>query len=222
MELKEYFNILLKRAWLVIALPVIAALISAYVSFYMLTPVYEANTTLYIINKTNGSEFQIAYNDLLISQQLVKDYKEFVKSRRVISQVIEQLGIEGISASAMAAKVNVNAKNETRFIEIRVQDSNPALAADIANKLADVFKNEVVEYMKVENVNIVDTAQQPGNPIKPKPMMNIAVAFIAGLLFGAGLAFAIEYLDDTIKSAEDVEKYLGVTVLGAIPEFSGK
>lgn len=222
MELKEYISIIIKRIWLIILLPIIASIVSGYISFYIIEPVYEANTTLYIINKSSGSEFSIAYNDLLVGQQLVKDYKEIVKSRRITSEVIEELGLKNITPSKLAEKINVNAKNDTRLIEIKVQDNSSQVATDIANKLAEVFTREIVKIMRVENINIVDIAQLPENPIKPKPVMNIAVAFMVGLLIALGIIFAIEYLDDTIKTTDDVEKYLGITVLGTIPEFTIK
>jgi capsular polysaccharide biosynthesis protein len=220
LELKEYLKLLVKWIWLIIIIPILSSALSAYISFFILEPVYEANTTLYVINKSNSSDFPIAYNDLLIGQQLVKDYKEIVKSRRVTSRVIEELGITHLTPSQLAEKISVDSKNETRLIEIKVQDNNPELASDIANKVADVFTGEVVEIMNVENINIVDTAQPPLNPIKPRILMNIAVAFILGLLIAVGLAFVIEYFDDTVKSADDVERYLGLTVLGTIPEFT--
>ncbi len=222
MELREYFNIVLKRIWLIILLPIIAAIVAAYVSFYVIEPVYEANTTLYIINKSTSSDISIAYNDLLVGQQLVNDYKEIVKSRRVTSEVISELGLKNYTPASLAEKINVTAKNNTRLIEIVVSDTNPQLAKNIADKVADVFTREVVKLMKVENVNIVDTAQLPETPVKPKHLINIGVSFIVALLAAVGIAFLIEYLDDTIKSTEDVEKYLGLTVLGTIPEFSAK
>ncbi|HOJ12367.1 MAG TPA: Wzz/FepE/Etk N-terminal domain-containing protein [Clostridiales bacterium] len=222
MELKEYLNIIIKRIWLIILLPLIASMVSAYVSFYIIDQVYEANTTLYIINKSNASELSIAYNDLLVGQKLVEDYKEIVKSRRITSEVVEELDLKNITSSMLAEKINVSAKNETRLIEIRVQNKVPQLAADIANKVADVFTREIVKIMRVENISIVDTAQLPEHPIKPRPMMNIAVAFMVGLLTALGIVFIIEYLDDTIKTTDDVERYLGVTVLGTIPEFTIK
>ena len=220
LELKEYLKLLLKWMWLIIAVPLLASILSAYISIFILEPVYEANTTLYVIHKSNGSEFSIAYNDLLIGQQLVKDYKEIVKSRRITTKVIEELELGYLSPSQLAEKISVDSKNETRLIEIRVQDKDPRTAANIANKVAEVFKEEVVEIMKVENINIVDTAQVPVNPIKPRLLMNVAVAFVLGLLVAVGLAFVIEYFDDTIKSTEDVEQYLELTVLGTIPEFT--
>ena len=157
LELKDYFKILLKWLWLILILPIISSTLSAYISFFVLEPVYEANTTLYVINKSNGSDFSIAYNDLLIGQQLVKDYKEIVKSRRVTSRVIEKLEITHITPSQLADKINVNSKHDTRLIEIKVQNNNPEMAANIANEVAEVFTEEVMEIMKVENINIVDT-----------------------------------------------------------------
>lgn len=220
LELKEYFKLLLKWMWLIIAVPLITTILAAYISIFILEPVYEANTTLYVIHKSTGSEFSIAYNDLLIGQQLVKDYKEIVKSRRITTKVIEELELSNLTTSQLANKISVDAKKETRLIEIKVQDKDPQRAAEIANKVAEVFKEEVVEIMKVENINIVDNAIVPVNPIKPRLLMNVAVAFVLGLLVAVGLAFVIEYFDDTIKSTEDVEHYLELTVLGTIPEFT--
>lgn len=220
MEIKEYLNIIIKRIWLIILLPILASLVSAYVSFYMLEQIYEANTTLYIINKPNDKEYTIVYNDLIMGQQLVKDYKEIAKSRRITANVIKELDLENISPTALSNKINVNAKSDTRLIEIKVQDKSPQMAVDIANKLTEVFTEEIQEIMRLENVSIVDSAVLPSSPVKPNPKMNIAVAFVLGLLIALGISFAIEYLDDTIKTAEDIEKYLNLTVLGTIPEIA--
>jgi capsular polysaccharide biosynthesis protein len=219
-ELKGYIDIILRRIWLVVLLPVLATLVSAYVSFFVLDKVYEANTTLYIINKSGGTDYPIIYNDLLISQQLVKDYKELAKSRRITSEVIKELELNNVTSSSLSGKISVNAKSDTRLIEMKVQDKSPERAKDIANKLAEVFEREIINIMKVENVSVVDVAQLPEGPIKPNVKMNIAVSFMLGLLIALGVSFAIEFLDDTIKTPDDVEKHLGLTVLGTIPEFS--
>jgi len=220
MELKEYFYVIYKRLWIVVALPLAASLISAYISYCVLDPIYEANTTLYVINKRDDSQLALAYNDVMVGQFLVKDYRELVKSRTVTGTVIKELKLEGMTPEALAGKISVNSKNDTRIIEVRVQDKIPERARDIADKVGEVFIGRVVELMKVENVNIVDKAQVPSKPVKPKAVINIAIAFFAGLAAAVGIVFFIEYLDDTIKTSEDVEKYLGLTVLGTIPEFS--
>lgn len=222
MELKQYFHIIYKKLWIIILLPLVASMVSAYVSFYVLKPVYESNTTLYVINKKPDNQLAIAYNDIMVGQQLVKDYRELVKSRTVTSAVIDELKIRDISPESLAGHISVNSKNETRLIEIKVQDGDPQRASNIADKVGEVFINKVIDLMKVENVSVVDRAQTSGKPIKPRPMINIAIAFFTGLLAALGIVFLLEYLDDTIKSPEDVEKYLGLTVLGTIPVFNLK
>jgi len=221
MELKEYFYVIYKRIWIIILLPLAALLASAYVSCYVLSPVYESNTTLYVINKKDDPQMAL-YNELLAGQYLVKDYRELVKSRTVTSTVIDELKLAGMTPERLAEKISVSSKNDTRIIEIRVQDTVPEHARDIADKVGEVFISKVVDLMKVENVSVVDRAQVPGSPVKPKPFINIAVAFFTGIMAAVGIVFLFEYLDDTIKTTEDVEKYLGLTVLGTIPEFSLK
>lgn len=222
MELKQYLKIICKRLWLIVLLPAIAGFASFYVSFYVLTPVYESNITLYVINKKADPQLAIAYNDVMVGQQLVKDYRELVKSRTVTGSVIRELQLKGFTPESLAEKISVNSKNDTRIIEIRVQDQNPVRAKDIANEVGYEFINKVIDLMKVENVSIVDSAQTPSEPVKPKPTVNIAIAVFTALLAALGIVFLIEYLDDTIKTSEDVEKYLGLTVLGTIPVFSIK
>ena len=223
MELKQYFNILYKKLWIVLTMPILAAFASAYASFCLLVPVYESNTTLYVINrKADTDQIAIAYNDVMVGQLLVKDYRELVRSRTVTSSVIEQLGLKGFTPERLANMISVNSKNDTRIIEIKVQDTNPVRARDIADKVGEVFIAKVVELMKVENVSIVDKAQIPKMPVKPQPSLNIAAAFLGGLMAAVGLIFLLDYLDDTIKTSADVEKYLGLPVLGTIPVFNIK
>ena len=95
-------------------------------------------------------------------------------------------------------------------------------AAKIADKLGEVFASKVIELMNVDNVSVIDKAIIPEKPVKPNPFINTAAAFFIGLLAAAGIAFLLDYLDDTLKTPEDIEKYLQLTVLGIIPEFSIK
>lgn len=223
MELKKYAQIMMKRLWLIILLPVATGLFSAYVSYYVLVPVYEANTTLYVINTpaSAGSENYIDYSLLLAGESLVKDYRELVRSRAVTSVVIDQLKLKDMTSGQLASMISVDSKNETRIIEIGVQDTDPERAARIADTVSTVFVDKVVSLMKVQSVSIVDKAQIPAGPVAPSPVKNITIAVFLGLMAAVGIIFLMEYLDDTIKTAEDVEKYLGVSMLGSIPVMRG-
>ncbi|WP_094549309.1 YveK family protein [Petroclostridium xylanilyticum] len=218
MELREYLQIIRKRLWVVILITLLSTTTSAVISFFVLKPIYQSNTTLYVFKKID-TQGGIAYNDLLVGNQLVKDYRELVKSRLVSSTVIQELGLKDMTTSQMAAKLGVSLKNDTRLIEITAQDTDPEMAKEIANKVAEVFKKKVVELMDVENVQIIDKAEVPLTPVKPKKELNVAIAAFVGLMTGLGIIFLIEYLDNTIKTPEDVQKHLGLPVIGTISVF---
>jgi len=222
MELKQYLNIIKRRILLVILIPIILGSVAAYLSYNVMTPQYRSYTTLYVINKNMSSQLPVQYSELMTGSALVKDYRELVKSKLITTAVIEELGLKGISASHLAGMIDVSLKNDTRIIQISVSDTNPTRAKNIANKIAEVFKSKVVELMKADNVEIIDYAQQPKAPYSPNHYNNIGIALIVGIILGIGMAFLLEYFDDRIRTAEDVEKRLELTVLATIPVFSLK
>lgn len=218
MELKKYFQIIMKRLWIIIILPLIAAATSALFSFFVLEPEYESDTTLYIMNSINSQQGQkINLDELVAGQYLVKDYRELMKSRSILTTVISELDLKGLSYDSLAGRISVNSKNDTRLIEIKVDFNDPAKAADIANKLASVFIRKATELMNIENISVVDFAVKPSAPAGPKHAANIAAAFLAGIIAAIAAVFLADYLDNTIKTTEDVEKYLGLNVLSVIP-----
>ena len=216
-SIKELFFILRKWVWLIIGLLVVSMVISGLVSFYVLDKEYQAFTTL-MVGKPQDykSENTLEYNDLILNQKLVSTYGELIKTRAVSDKVIANLKLP-ISYSQFGSKVNVSLVKDTEIIKIQVTDGDPALAADIANETAEVFMETVKEIMRVENVQIIDPAQVPTSPISPRPLMNIGIAGVLGVMLGIFIAFLKEFLDNSIKTPEDVEKYLGVPVLGTIP-----
>lgn len=222
MEIKLYFTITVKRLWIRILIPIIAGSIAAFFSFYVMKPVYEANTTLFVINKQVLNQSPSGYNDLITGQLTIKDYRELIRSRSVTASVIEQLNIKNNTSEVLAKKISVNSKNDSRIIEIVVQDENPENARDIANKVGDIFIQKATALMKVNSVEIVDKAQLPNLPVKSKPFINIAFAILIGILISVGITFLKEYMDDTIKTVEEVEKHLGLPVLGTIPSLNMK
>jgi capsular polysaccharide biosynthesis protein len=219
-DLREYLHILKKRLWIVVLITFITTTASGIISFFVLDPVYQANTTLYV-GKNISMEGNIGYQDVLLSGQLVKDYRELAKSRLVSNIVINELGLKDTSTTEIADMLGVNLRSDTRIIEITAQHMNPVFARDVANKVADVFKRKSVELIEVDNVQVIDIAEIPTDPIKPNKMMNVAIGFILGMMLGLGLIFLIEYLDNTLKTANDIEKHLGLAVIGTIPHFDG-
>ena len=210
---KEIFSILRRRLWLIILLLILFMLASGLVSYYVIDKKYEASTTLMIVTTD-----EIEYNELLLNQKLASIYSELIKTRAVANKVIENLKLR-ISYEQYKSKVKVNFVEDAGLIRIHVSDKNPKLAADISNEIALVFMEDVKRVMRVENIQVIDEAQVPTKPVSPKPVLNISIAGILGFMIGVFISFLKEYLDNTIKSYEDVEKYLELQVLGAIPKF---
>ncbi|MNZ95999.1 Capsular polysaccharide type 8 biosynthesis protein cap8A [compost metagenome] len=141
-----------------------------------------------------------------------------------MKQVVEEYPDLGVTYGELIGKVSVSSVNETQVMSISVRDDSYEKAAKIANAVAVVFTKAVPELMKVDNVSILDQADpsESYGPISPNPKMNIAVAFMLALMVGIAISFLLDYLDDTIKTEEDVEALLGVPVLSSIPSFNEK
>lgn len=219
MELRDLLQILIKRIVIVISLPLVSVVLAYFVGTVFLTPVYQTEATVYVISKNDDSQSGYSSTDLVVSQQLVKDYQEFIKSRVVIETVMQELGLENTTYKDLAERITVKRKNDSRILEIVVKDTNPILARDIAQQVTLTFREKVVELMNIENVNILDEARVPEYPISPDIPRNMLFCFFAGLFAAIGLVFLLHYLDSTIKDAQDVEKYLKLKVLGSIPAF---
>lgn len=219
MELKEYLQVVTKRKWIVVIITAAFTVISVVISLFLLKPVFQADTSLYVGKQVTDTQTVLAYNDIMLSTQLVKDYREFAKSRLVTGTVKEQLKLEGITVEDIAGKIGVNLKNDTRLIQITAEDENPRVARDIANKEADVFKEKIVDLMDVENVRVIDKAQTPVSPIKPNKLRNVTIALFLGFVVGIGTVLLIEYFDNTVKTPEDIKKYYDLPVIGTIPVF---
>lgn len=218
LDLRQLVQIVIKRWWIIAVCTLVSAIIAGIVSFFFIEPVYQSSTTLYIGKKTDQKN-EIAYNDILLDSQLVKDYRELVKSRLVARKVLEELELDDLTIEEFSGKLGVDLKNDTRVIQITARDIDPALATAIVNKVADVFQEKVVEVMQVENVKVIDRGEIPDKPVKPNKKMNIAIAFVLGLMVGFGIAVLLDYLDNTIKTPDDVKKYTDLPVIGTIPVF---
>lgn len=216
-DLREVALVFKKRWSMLLGLPAVAVLIAALLSFFVLTPIYRASTTL-MVSKTyqgeNGPVMQ--YNDILMANQLVKTYSEIAKSRAVLEKVIEQEKLT-LTPDDLGKQITVKPLRDTQLIQISVENPDPQQAARLANAVAAVFMVKVVEVMKLDNVNVVDSAVVPEAPVKPQKMLNMVIAGVLGLMLAVGLVFLLAYLDQTIKSSEDVQRYLELPVLGTIP-----
>lgn len=218
MELQEYLDILKKRWTLLVVITLFATLISVAVSYFVIKPTYKSDISVIIGKQENTSSTTPAqsYNDVMMYQKLVKTYSELAKSRSVAENAINKLGID-MRAEQVQAMVSVAPKGDTEFLTITVRSKDAKQAMDLANQLALSLKEVSAKIKKIDNVQILDPAQLPTSPDSPKPKLNMAIAFFLGLMVSVGVIFLLEYLDNTVKSPDDIEKLLGVSVIGTIP-----
>lgn len=218
-ELKRFFRVIIKRWWVILSLIALALILGILYTFFYVKPLYQSNTSIYIGKSTKPDSVAIMYNDVLLNDRLVNDYRELVKSRLIADEVIREMGLRDITYDQFAAKMNVASKKDTRLIYITATDQNPELAKNLADKVAEVFRNKATDIMRVDNIQIIDKAILPEEPITPNKYINITISFLIGFLLGLSIVLIMEYFDDTVKTPDDAIKYIDLPVLCSIPIF---
>ncbi|MCM3771786.1 Wzz/FepE/Etk N-terminal domain-containing protein [Priestia aryabhattai] len=215
-SLKELFQTLKKRLWLIGLIMIIAAIISAVVSFFILTPIYQSKTQI-LVNQAKSDQQLYTGTEVQTNIQLINTYNVIIKSPAILDKVKEELNLNR-TVDELNDQITVSSAKDSQVVEITVEDESPYIAAQIANKTAEVFQTQVSKIMKIDNVSILSKAEVKANvsPVKPQPLLNIAIAIVVGLIVGIGLAVLLEYLDNTIKTEQDIESILEVPVIGAI------
>jgi len=208
---------MLRRIWIIAAIPATASIMSIFISCYIMVPIYEASTTFYIINKDADIFSSGVYEGITLNKQVVKDCSDILKSKRVTESLINELELENVAYSEIGKKISIGFKNDTNIIQLKVRDTDAERAAIIAGKAREKFMMELEELTGINNLYIVDEIEKPDKPVSPRPVFNTAAAFFAGLILASGFVMLLNYFDDTIKTSADVEKYLGLMVLGRIP-----
>lgn len=218
-DLVELFKVLWSKAWTIILAALICGTAGGLFTHFMITPQYRSSTSIYVLARQNQGT--LTYNDLTASSYLTQDYAQMIKSRTVAENVITQLALEDITPEKLLRKVTVSTQNNTRIITISVLDSEP----EMAMKMADAFRvHAAYQIQKVTNseaVNVVDTANLPTIPYSPSLIKNTVLAALAGAALAAFIVVIVHIVDDSIKTEEDIEKYLGTSTLGTIPLESG-
>ena len=221
-SLKELFQMLKKRLSLIFIITAIAVIAAGIISYFVITPIYQASTQL-LVNQTKTELTEFNAGTVQTNLQLINTYNMIIKSPAILEKVADQLGSD-LTSGQLNEKITVQSEDNSQVVNLTVQDPDPQMAADIANTTAEVFEKEIVALMNIDNVNILAKAEvgENASPVKPQPLLNIAIALVVGLMAGVGLAFLLEYLDNTVKDEQDIEKALGLPVLGAIATIDSR
>jgi len=228
MELTRYLRVLRQRLWMVVACPLVAALAAGIVSF-LLPPVYEAHVSLLVrpAQPLSTTDPNVAN---LTSDQISRTYASLMTQRPLLEGVSSALGLN-IRPEDLKKQITVTPETNTSILDVAVRDTNPTLARDIANRLTADLIAEVKGFQLQEsslpnsrtgdNLFVVSPAVLADRPVSPNKTLNIAIAFAAGLLLALGLAFLLDYLDQSIKTDEELTERLGIIPIGHLLFVAG-
>ena len=221
-DLRELFFALKKRILIILAAFLAgAALAGAYTQFFI-TPMYSSTAKILVLSKETTLT---SLADLQLGAQLANDYSVLLTSRPVLQETIDNLGLN-MGYGTLRSNISVVNPSDTRILNITVRDADPERAKTIVNELADVSSDYIGEQMEVVPPKVIEEGVVPSAPASPDKMRNIILGALAGLVIAAGVIVVRTIMNDTIKSEDDIERYLGIPTLAAIPDrkdyISGK
>lgn len=214
-NVKDILTVLLHKLWIVIIATIVgAAIFGAYNQYYVM-PLYVSTTQIYVIHRQDDSKTTIS--DLQTGTQLTKDYMILVTSRPVLEKVIQDLQLD-MTTSELEDLVFVVNPDGTRILEISVVHFDPSLAKQIADAIAEASAEQMVNIMEMKKVNIIESGNVPIYPSSPNVRKNTILGAVLGLVISVTIIVMVRLMNDHIRTAEDIEKYLGITMLGVIPK----
>ncbi|WP_308768300.1 Wzz/FepE/Etk N-terminal domain-containing protein [uncultured Anaerococcus sp.] len=221
-DLLELFRKLKKHLFSIVCLAIIFAALSYAASVFIITPKYAATTTMIVSNsknEQNQKDGDVDINQINANRALVSTYSEIVKSKGVADKVINNLKLD-TDYEEFSQKVSIEPVKDTQIISVRVVDTVPERAMDIANATSMVFKDSVTKIMKVDNVQILDKANLPEKASSPNIKKNTAIGLILGFIIGVAISLFKELSDTTFKTTDDIQEAFDIPVLGMVPDKS--
>lgn len=222
-DIRELLTLLIKKSWIILICVIIASSLVGYYSYTRLIDFYSANATVYLGKEGAGGSIDIGM--ITLNNQLMSDYINLIKSRLVADEVIKRMGID-LPAEVIQTGINAytpsDLKVSTRMFVVSFESTDPVFAADVVNYTCEVVLEKAEDIFGVKNAQIIDRALVPQIPIGPNRTKNILIAAGVGFILGLLVIFLLEFINYTFKKPEEVERVLGLNVLGVIPYFKGE
>lgn len=216
-DLREILALILHHIYLVIAVTVAGGLLAGLISVYAMTPMYTSTAKIYILANTDSI---VSLSDLQVGSSLANDYEELIKSRPVVEQVMKNLDLDD-SYGEMLGYLSVANKTNTRIIQIQITYPDPVAAKEIANEFIGVAQKQISQIMHMDEPTVVEEAIEPKSKSSPNNRRNIMIGALIGLLLSVGFIVIRNILDDTVHTADDVERFLRLNTLASVPEEGG-
>ena len=221
-DLQEFLKVLRKRKKIIAWATVICAFLTLFISFFIVTPKYSSSTDILVNRKMNTNQADNAPQaQIQADVQMISTYKDIITSPTILNSVSKKMANDGYKTSAGQLKKEISISNQqnSQVFTVTVKTNNPALAADAANTIANVFKDKVIKIMNVNNVTILSKAVENPRPVSPKVLVDTVLGALCGIILGIVLAFIFDGLDRTISDETFITEELGLNELGIISEI---
>jgi len=215
-RLDEIFDALKKRWLMIVSITLIAAIIAAVLSFFVIKPKYEASTKLFI-GKEEAESQGYSQNDVTMYQKLMKTYTATIKTKDLVEKALGSSNLE-VDTKSVLENLTVTSLADTQILEVKYKSIDPMEAKTIIEEITDEFMKTSKKLVPNGNIQIIESVEVPDKPVSPNKKMNIAIAFVLGLMVSVGLALLLEFLDNTFKTKEQIERELDIPVIGTIPQ----
>ena len=222
LDLKELFSIFWNKRLEILLITLIFLVIGIVYSYFGVKPEYKASTNMVLVQSSATSkngESAITTTDITMNSKLISTYSALIKRNAVLGKVASNLNLSEEEIEKVKDKITVKSVQDTEIIEITVKDKDPNFAAKVANEIATVFSEKIVEIYNMSNVYILDKAEPETQPCNINHGKDIAIFALIGLVISAMVILVLNMLDTTIKTEEDIEKATKLMVLTLIPTY---
>jgi capsular polysaccharide biosynthesis protein len=212
-DLMELFFEILDHWKMVLLSAILVAAMAFLYSKYLITPLYESTSQLYVLSKSTSIT---SLADIQMGSNLTNDYMVVVNGRPIIDQVIDNLGLDE-TYETLVDKITLNNPTDSRILEITVTDPDPERAKLIADEMAEVSSAFISEKMDQDPPSIIQYGYADGDKVSPSVTKNTILGALVGAFIAVAFVVVMFMLNDTIMDQEDVEKKIGINLLGTVP-----
>lgn len=216
-NIAEFLKYYMSKIIIVVLCVLLGLLASWYYTVKVQVAMYKSETSIVLANQNTD----ITVNDVSLNKNLLPTYREIIKSRSILEKVINNLTLD-LTVEELNKKISVKSQNDAEIIIVSVKDEDSKLAQTIANEIAKIFKEEITNYYPIENVTVLDNAVEALEPYNINVIKQYLMGFGLGFIIGSGIVAVIFYFDDTIKTSEDIETKIGLSVLSTVPKYKPK
>lgn len=215
-DLVELFYLLLGHIWQIILVSILCGGIALAATMFLIKPTYESTSKIYVVSASNNSAINLS--DLQIGSQLTSDYQELLLSRPILQDVITNLDLKDITYKDLAEMITITNASDTRILEITVTTTDADLSADIANEVVNQATIYLPRVMETDEPNLVEAAIPAEMKSGPSYSKNTLIGALIGAVIVSATVIIRFLMNDTLVTPDDIENYLGLQPLAAIPE----